>query len=315
MRSTTTLISHSNRQHQRSGWLGSINLKRRVVLAVLGVLLALTGAAGCSRSTPEPGGATTTKAKTARKAAETYALEAVQGAVAAEVESKPELAKPKSVWGRASELVIRPQKPTQTVTVSTTITPTPPTPPVPPMPPMPTLQSLPPPTHRPVPRPSGTVVIREKVTSEIPYPTEVEAEAATLEQCVEVIARKLHALGTPIEYRPSVSVIKNDYLRPESRVVRPPTPEEKELIKRSGYHTDRVYVEYTVELTTDQIRELRAHDRLGAALRVFGVIAATALAGFGFLRLDQWSKGYLTSWLAFIALGLAGGAGLALLFV
>jgi hypothetical protein len=98
-------------------------------------------------------------------------------------------------------------------------------------------------------------------------------------------------------------------------VVRPPTPEEKELIKRSGYASDRVYVEYIVELTTDQIRELRARDRLESALRFFGVIAAAALAGFGFLRLDQWSKGYLTSWLAFIALGLVGGAGIALLFI
>jgi hypothetical protein len=158
-------------------------------------------------------------------------------------------------------------------------------------------------------------VIREKVISEFPYPTEAEAEAATIDQAVEVIARKLHELDAPIEYRPSAAVVKNDYLRPEARVVRPPTPEEQELLKKSGYHTDRVYVEYTVELTSDQVRELRARDRLGSALRCFGVVAAVALVGFGFLRLDEWSKGYLTSWLAFIALGLIGGAGIALLLV
>ena len=49
------------------------------------------------------------------------------------------------------------------------------------------------------------------------------------------------------------------------------------------------------------VRELRTRDRIVSALRVFGVVTAVALAGFLFLRLDEWSKGYLTSWLAFIA--------------
>jgi hypothetical protein len=45
------------------------------------------------------------------------------------------------------------------------------------------------------------------------------------------------------------------------------------------------------------------------------VLAAVALAGFLFLRADEWTKGYLTSWLAIAAVVLAGGAAAAFLFV
>ena len=40
-----------------------------------------------------------------------------------------------------------------------------------------------------------------------------------------------------------------------------------------------------------------------------------ALAGFLFLRLDEWTKGYLTSWLALGAAALGGGVVAALVFV
>jgi hypothetical protein len=40
-----------------------------------------------------------------------------------------------------------------------------------------------------------------------------------------------------------------------------------------------------------------------------------ALAGFLFLRFDDWTRGYLTSWLAFLAAGLAGGVAAALFLV
>ena len=69
----------------------------------------------------------------------------------------------------------------------------------------------------------------------------------------------------------------------------------------------RVDVEYDVEVTADQVRHLRTRDRLGDTLRVFGGLSVIALAGFLFLRADEWTKGYLTRWLAMAAVLLAGG--------
>ena len=303
----------------RCGWLP---------VAVIGLALAVAGAGGCKRATLEAGGANTSKAKEARKQAEVYAAEAVQGAVAAEVDAHPEMAKkkgggwlaglnpfrksPAPVSAPPPQIVqAAPQSPT--VPVLTPITPA-----APPTLPKPTPPSRPVIAQRQAAstaRPSGAVVIRERVVSDIPYPTEAEAEKATLEQAGEQISQKLRELDPPIEYRPSAAVVKNDYLRADTRVVRSPTEREKELIISSGYHPDRMYVEYTVEITADQIRELRIQERVGSALRLFGAVMAIALAGFLFLRLDEWSKGYLTSWLAVIAVALVGGAGIALILV
>ena len=45
------------------------------------------------------------------------------------------------------------------------------------------------------------------------------------------------------------------------------------------------------------------------------LVIAFALAGFLFLRADEWTRGYLTTWLALCAAVLAGGAAAALVFV
>ena len=92
-------------------------------------------------------------------------------------------------------------------------------------------------------------------------------------------------------------------------------PAEKEMFAKYEIKGNPVYVEYDVEVTADQVRELRTRDRVGSSLRIFGAIAAVALAGFLFLRLDEWTKGYLTRWLAIAAVLLAGGTAAALYFV
>ena len=90
----------------------------------------------------------------------------------------------------------------------------------------------------------------------------------------------------------------------------------KEQLHLSPEEIDRrVNVEYDVEVTADQVRHLRTRDRLGDTLRVFGGLSVIALAGFLFLRADEWTKGYLTRWLAMAAVLLAGGTAAALYFV
>jgi hypothetical protein len=163
-------------------------------------------------------------------------------------------------------------------------------------------------------RATGRVVIRERIVTEIPYPSEAEADDRTLDRAAEVLSQRLQQLDPPIEYLPSRAVVRNEYAVPSSRAVRrPPENEANALASYDG--KDRVYVEYTVEMTADQIRELRTRDRVGDAFRVIGIMSAVSLAGFLFLRLDDWTKGYLTSWLVFVAVALAGGVVAALILV
>ena len=109
--------------------------------------------------------------------------------------------------------------------------------------------------------------------------------------------------------------VKNEFVRRDSRKVRPPEPEERTRLAKHDFGPNLVYVEYSVELRPEQIRELRTRDRLIDTLRILGGVTAAALAGFLFLRLDEWTRGYLTRWLAVGALALAAGAAVALYFV
>ena len=115
---------------------------------------------------------------------------------------------------------------------------------------------------------------------------------------------------------PAIDYIKRHYLKRNGRAVRPLDPRAREhLAGVPGVTANQVYVEYEVEVTTDQVRELRSQDRLGTALRLVIAVIGVALAGFVFLRLDDWTKGYLTSWLAVAAAALAGGAAALAFFI
>ncbi|MDB5313775.1 MAG: hypothetical protein JWO38_7977 [Gemmataceae bacterium] len=290
--------------------------RRWLAFVAVGGVLVVAGGAGChGRSGPQPGGATTAKAQEARKQAETCAVDAVKSAAATQVAAHPELKK-RNAFAAAMDRLHLFDKPV--TVISTTVPPTPPPPPLP----RPTLTPTPPviteraePPIRAAARATSPMVIRDRVVSEIPYRTEAEAEDRVLKDAQDRIERKLRELDPPVEYRPPLAVVKNEYVRRDSRVVRPPTEDEKAAIAKYGYGSDRVYVEYTVEVSAEQVRELRTRDRLVSALRVFGVVTAIALAGFLFLRLDEWTKGYLTSWLALGAAALGGGVVAALVIV
>jgi hypothetical protein len=273
-------------------------------------VLAVAAAAGCgSRSSPA-GGANTPKAQENRKLAESYAVAAVVGGAGAEARAHPEMVKKGLINSGVTfvkDLLGLPSAPAATAP--------PPAPPGPPAPPTPTVTVVrvetPP---KPVPPPSGAVLVRERVGAELPAKTEAEAEEATVAAAADRLAEAFAKLDPPLDYRPSPAAVKSDYLRKDSRHVRPPTEAEKAALAKLGYAEDRVYVEYTMEATAEQVRAVRGRERLAGALKVFGLLAAAAAVGFGFLRVDEWSQGYLTSWLAFIAAALAGGTVVAFLF-
>lgn len=256
----------------------------------LGAVLTLLLVAGCSAKVePNSGGSNTPQARENRKVAENSAVESIQFA------AKEQMAVSGSKKKGAFVSVVMPS--------------------IPEVPRSPQPNYPPEPLARQMAREASPVVISERIVTEIPYPTEAEADTRALEDAQKLIEKKLKELDPPVDYVPPVGVVKNEYVKRDSRLVRMPTDEEKAAISQAGYSADRKYVEYTVEITAEQIRELRTRNRVGDGFRVMLAVAAVSLAGFLFLRLDEWSKGYLTSWLAVAAAALAGGVVAAALFV
>lgn len=287
----------------------------------VGVVCAAVVAVGTGcRAKPVPqGGATSPKAQAARTQAETYAVDAV--AAAADANSRAATARRSGgggILGRGVELAKR----TPTVVVTIGVPPAEP-------PALPPTVSVPPtgPVMGPVPpaapvtgpkvssQPTRNVVIKERIAIEVPQPTETKADEEALKLAQERVKARLAELDPPVHFTPSLIVVRNEYLRQDTRTVRQPGPAEREALERADYTGEHYYVEYDVEVTAEQVRELRTQERLGGAVRCFAGLAGLALAGFLFLRLDEWTKGYLTSWLAFAAAALAGGVAAAVLLV
>lgn len=273
----------------------------RFLLLMLVAVLGL--AAGCQRVTP-PGGASGSRPEAARKQAEKLALSAVNGAAEAQAE----------VFIAAANL--NPPAAPNTPAPSKPVIVTPSIAPLPDLP-----QPKSPPRAGPPP------IIRERVISTAPSANESDAEKETIIAACDIIQRRLAELDPPVKYRPSENEVRNEFLRRDSKSIillrdmQGPRADAMRRVLREqlGLSNEeiarRVDVEYDVEVTADQVRHLRTRDRVDDALRVFGAFSAMALAGFLFLRADEWTKGYLTRWLAMGAVLLAGGAAAALYFV
>jgi len=290
-------------------------MPRRLLIA--GLLAALV--VGCNARPPAPGGAQGSKPDQARRQAESLALNAVTGAAKAQAQTNPSLTRGGTGW--LGKLALAP---TAAVGGANTTAPPAADPGVGPAPAPPASgqaapQAAPPkapPQPKANPRPGSPPVIKERVVSSLPYATEAEAEEDAVNAACDLVARRFAELDPPVRgYRPSANELKNEFMRRETRTARPPDADERERFAKNGITGNLVYVEFDVEVTADQVRELRTRGRLGDALRVFGAVATAALAGFLFLRADERTKGYLTRWLAAGAVLLAGGVAAALYFV
>jgi hypothetical protein len=251
----------------------------RTRLAGLCVAAALVAAAGCDPK-PAPGGARGPRADQARAEAQKLAV----NAAAAAANSTPASDPPPGVRERTDPVIHT----------------APPPPPPPAARPAPAPAADRPYVGPPVfePKPGGSpVVIRERVRSSIPYPTEAEAEEDAVEQARRLLAERLAELPSPVHWTPTASAVRTQYTAKDSRKVRPPGDREQEVLAKIEGGSNRVYVEFQVQVTEDQVREMRSQDRVVTALRAMGGLAAAALAAFLFLRLDEWTRGYLTSWL------------------
>ena len=287
-------------------------MTRALQLLVAGLCVA---AVACSNKPAPPGGASGSKAEKARKEAEALALNGVSGGADAQAKAMPELVvkRDKSIFGGRVALDgdghLHVGAPKSVPPRGGR-----PTPPV--SPPEPVVVAKGPPAPKAPPRPgNGPLVVRERVVSVVPYATEVEAEEDALALARELVEKKLGELDPPIRRKVTTNEVKTEFLRKDSRTVRPPDAEERETFNQYGVSGNLVYVEYDVEVTAEQVRELRSQERVAGGLRILGVLVAIALTGFLFLRADEWTRGYLTSWLALVAVALGGGAAAALIFI
>lgn len=258
----------------------------RFAAGLTGALLAAVACgSGCDGGrAPTPGGPTGSKANQARQQAEKTVMAGARAA---------------GEYAAANPL------PTAPVSVNT--------PAAPPAPRAAATSSMSPRPAPPVRTPDDPV-IREKVSSELPHASEADADLDAVEQAGRRLTEKLADLDPPVRFHPTPAEAKA-YLRKGSRNVRPLTEEQKKTYAEAGLRDNVVFVDYELAVSSEQVRELRGRERVVFGLKVLAGIAAAALAGFLFLRADEWTKGYLTSWLAVAAFALAGGVAATLTLV
>lgn len=152
----------------------------------------------------------------------------------------------------------------------------------------------------------GKAVIRiPEVRSEAPHSSEDRAIADAVEVGRLKLAEYLRTLDPPVADAPEAWVIRDQYVRPGSVEKILPTQAIKDEWKAAKLNPERVWVKLDIEVSEDQLRQLRAKGRLVDAGTAGGILLALTAVLFGFLRLDAWTKGYLTTGLGIGAAVLA----------
>jgi hypothetical protein len=153
-----------------------------------------------------------------------------------------------------------------------------------------------------------------KIRSDAPHLDQERAQNDALLVAQQRLSQLLRNMSPPIETLPSIDVIRTEYLKPNSFTVIQPTDEDRRLWQEKKLETNRVWVEIdALEVNAEQLRKLRASERMEVSAHWGAMILVFLAAFFGFLRLDAWTKGYLTMILGFGFAAIAGGA-VALMF-
>jgi|YNPBryunderm2012_1023409.scaffolds.fasta_scaffold08653_3 hypothetical protein len=154
-----------------------------------------------------------------------------------------------------------------------------------------------------------------RIRSERSHTSKDRALTDALLVAQQKLTEKLQALHSPLLNPPPLSKIREDYLIPDSvRVIEPP-PEIKAEWEAANLEPNRIWVEVDVEIRPEQLRLLIANHRRMQAGLWFTLAFVSVVAGYGFLRLDALTKGYLTTMLgvAAVLLVIAAAAVLAML--
>ncbi len=133
-----------------------------------------------------------------------------------------------------------------------------------------------------------------------------DAEQDALEKAQGQVTTFLTNQNPPLEWAPSLNYVE--------RLVTKRTPEEPEKYLRDIGVTHQVRLD--VELTSHQFDQMRDHDRqlrrehrLFWLAKILAVVVAVLAALAGYLRLDEATKGYYTTWLRLAAVGFAAAVG------
>jgi hypothetical protein len=167
------------------------------------------------------------------------------------------------------------------------------------------------PQPQPAGKPQGPVGWPREVKG---YGTTVEqAEKSAMEHAVQRVAMCLQSQDPPLEaWHPDADYVKKHLLKPgpgeagEDFAIVDNGPKVKTWVltfKESPNWADMV------QLNQAEQRLVSAADRQSMA--GFGLAALTALlaTGWGYLRIDEWTKGRFTRWLAIGAATLLGASG------
>lgn len=146
-------------------------------------------------------------------------------------------------------------------------------------------------------------LVLTKIRSDSPHLTRERALNDALLVAQKQLIERLRTGDAAISAVPPIWKIRDEYVRPESVVEVHPTQAIQEEWAAANLDANRIWVELDLEISPEQMRMLRAGQRRLYAGMWFGLIFVAIVAGYGFLRLDAMTKGYLTT-----VLGIAAGA-------
>jgi hypothetical protein len=155
-------------------------------------------------------------------------------------------------------------------------------------------------------------LVLTKIRSESPHSTRERALNDALLVAQKQLVEQLRTGDSAVSVIPPIWVIRDQYVRPESVVEIHPTQAIQEDWAAANLDPGRVWVEFDLVVSPEQMRMLRAGQRRLYTGMWFGLVFVALVAGYGFLRLDAMTKGYLTTVLGIAAGGLVLAAVVAL---
>lgn len=169
-------------------------------------------------------------------------------------------------------------------------------------------------TPQPLPTDSAhtgkpNLAIKFNIRNANPEASREKAVNEALLEAQKKIAEHLRSLSPPIEETPSLETIRSEYLRSDTVAIE--EVKDPELIRQweeAKVESKRMHAKIDIEVSEDQIRKLRVGQRLESAGWIAALAFALVAALFGFLRVDGWTKGYLTTGLAIAFAGAVGAA-------
>ena len=127
--------------------------------------------------------------------------------------------------------------------------------------------------------------------------TKEKARESAIRAAVERLHKHLLEQDPPVERMPTTKLVRKLLIESQEKF-------DEESIPDSEGSTEKMY-RATVALKVEphHIRELRSQERASEILWVLAGLGGLAAVIAGFFRLDTWTKGYLTNWLALGTVG------------